>query len=35
MLNNGLDMSIKLTRAPAPFYILAPTDDNKVGVKIL
>jgi len=28
-------MNIKLTRAPEPFYILAPSDDSKVLVKIL
>jgi len=35
MLINGLDMNIKLTRAPEAFYLLAPSDDNKVRIKIL
>jgi hypothetical protein len=34
MLINGVDMNIKLTRAPDAFYILAPSDD-KVRIKIL
>ena len=34
MLINGVDMNIKLTRAPDPFYLLAPSDDNKVRIKI-
>jgi len=29
MLINGVDMKIKLTRAPEAFYLLAPSDDNK------
>ena len=35
MLINGVDMNIKLTRAPESFYFLAPSDDAKVRVKIL
>ena len=35
MLNNGVDMNIKLTRAPEAFYLLAPSDDMKVRIKIL
>jgi len=35
MLINGVDMNIKLTRAPDAFYIAAPSDDNKVRIKIL
>ena len=35
MLINGVDMSIKLTRTPEAFYLLAPTDDTKVRIKIL
>jgi len=35
MLINGVDMNIKLTRAPDAFYLLAPSDDNKVRIKIL
>jgi hypothetical protein len=35
MLINGVDMNIKLTRAPEAFYLLGPTDDAKVRVKIL
>ena len=35
MLNNGVDMNIKLTRAPGSFYILAPSDDNEVQIKSL
>jgi len=34
MLINGVDMNIKLTRAPEAFYFLAPSDDNKVRIKI-
>ena len=30
ILINGVDMSIKLTRAPDPFYLLTPSNDNKV-----
>ena len=35
MLINGLDINIKLTRAPDAFYLLAPSNDNKVRIKIL
>ena len=28
-------MNIKLTRAPEGFYLLAPSDDNKLRIKIL
>jgi len=35
MLINGVDMNIKLTRAPEAFYLLAPSDDNKVRINIL
>ena len=35
MLINGVDMNIKLTRAPEGFYLLAPSDDNKLRIKIL
>jgi len=35
MLFNGVDINIKLTRAPESFYLLAPSDDNKVRIKIL
>jgi hypothetical protein len=35
MLINGLDMNIKLTRAPEAFCLLAPLDDNKIRIKIL
>jgi hypothetical protein len=35
MLINGVDMNIKLTRAPESFYLSAPSDDNKVRIKIL
>jgi len=35
MLINGADMNIKLTRAPETFYLLAPSDENKVRIKIL
>jgi len=35
MLINGVDTNIKLTRAPEAFYLLAPSDDNKVRIKIL
>ena len=35
MLINGVDMNIKLTRAPESFYLLAPSDDVKVRIKIL
>jgi len=32
---NGADMNIKLTRAPEAFYLLAPSDYNKVRIKML
>ena len=35
MLINGVDMNMKLTRAPEGFYLLAPSDDNKLRIKIL
>jgi len=35
VLINGVDMNITLTRAPESFYLLAPSDDNKVRIKIL
>jgi len=35
MLINDVDMNIKLTRAPEPFYLLALSDDTKVRTKIL
>jgi len=35
MLINGVDMNIKLTRAPEAYYLLAPSDDNNVRIKIL
>jgi len=35
MLINGVDMNIKLTRAPEGSYLLAPSDDNKLRIKIL
>ena len=35
MLINGVDMIIKLTRAPESFYLLAPSDDVEVRIKIL
>jgi len=34
MLINGVDMNIKLILAPETVYILAPSDDNKVSIKI-
>jgi hypothetical protein len=34
MLLNGVDMNIKLTRAPEALYLLGPTDDTKVRVMI-
>ena len=33
MLINGVNMNINLTRAPDSFYLLAPSDDNKVRIK--
>ena len=35
MLINGVDMNIRLTRAPEAFYLLGPEDDPKVRIKIL
>jgi hypothetical protein len=35
MLINGVDMNIRLTRAPEAFYLLGTTDDVKVRIKIL
>jgi len=35
MFINGVDMNIKLTRGPEGFYLLAPSDDNKLCIKIL
>jgi len=32
MLINGVDMNIKLTRAPEAFYVLAPSDDTKLRI---
>jgi hypothetical protein len=35
MLINGVDMNIKLTRAPSSFYLLRPADDSKMKIKIM
>jgi len=35
MVINDVDMKTKLTRAPDAFDLLAPSDDNKVRIKIL
>jgi hypothetical protein len=35
MLINGVDMNIKLTRAPEAFYLLGSSDDAKLRIKIL
>jgi hypothetical protein len=35
MLINGVDMNIKLTRAPEAFYLWWSSDDSKVRMKIL
>jgi len=35
MLTSGVDMNIKHTRAADSFYLLAPSDDNKVLIKNL
>ena len=35
MLINGVDMNIKLTRAPEALYLMAPSDDTKLRIKIL
>jgi len=35
MLINGVDMNIKLTRAPEAFYLFGPSDDTKLRIKIL
>jgi hypothetical protein len=35
MLINGVDMNIKLTRTSESFYLLGPSDDTKVRIKIM
>jgi hypothetical protein len=35
MLINGVGMNVKLTHPPEAFYLLAPSDDTKVRIKIL
>jgi hypothetical protein len=35
MLINGVDMNIKLTRTSEAFYLLGPSDDTKVRIKII
>ena len=35
MLNNGVDVNIKLSRASESFYLSAPSDENKLCIKIL
>jgi hypothetical protein len=35
MLIKGVDMNIKFTRVPEAFYLLAPSDDIKLRIKIL
>ena len=35
MLINGVNMNIKLTRAPEAVYLLAPSDDTKLHIKNL
>ena len=35
VLIKGVDMNIKLTRAPEAFYLLAPSDDIKLRINIL
>ena len=35
MLINGIDMNIKFERALETFYLLAPSNDTKVRIKIL
>ena len=35
MLTIGVEMSIKRTRAPETFYLLAPPDDIKLRIRIL
>jgi len=35
MLINGVNMNIKITRASEAFYLLAPSDDTKLCIKIL
>jgi len=35
MLINGVHMNIKLTWTTESFYLRAPSDDNKVRIKIL
>jgi hypothetical protein len=34
MLINGVDMNIRVTRAPEAFYLLGSADDPKVRIKI-
>jgi len=34
MLINGIDMDIKLLRAPHAFYVLSTSEDNKVRFKV-
>jgi hypothetical protein len=34
MLLNGVDLDIKLTRAPEAFYLMGPSNDTKVRIKI-
>jgi hypothetical protein len=34
MLINGVDMNIKLTRTPEAFYLMGPSDETKVRIKI-
>jgi len=35
MLINAVDMNIKLTYAPEAFYLLAPSEENKLRIKII
>ena len=35
MLINSVDINIRLTRAPEAFYLLGPSDDTKVRIKIV
>jgi hypothetical protein len=35
MLINGVDMNIKLTRTSEAFYLLGPSDDTNVRIKII
>jgi len=34
MLINGVDKNIKFARAPQAFYLLFPSDDKRVRIKI-